>query len=267
MHATLRYLKPMAEKPFYYCYRMPHGFRVTNYEHDERELPIHDARPIASSFSLDRNGVAFMRHETAVKQLTDRVVVQRDYYPEISDLLIRLTGAQRVVIFDHTNRRNIPASESTVLCNPPIRQVHVDGVEYIAADQIRQRYPDQSDTWLRGRWQILNVWRPIIGPVLDVPLAFCVGDRIDASDLVATDLYFPDNRIALTYQLNYSKGHVWHFMADMMPSEVLIFKCFDSSRGADVRFVPHSAFSHPQVPAGAPLRESIEARAFVYLGE
>jgi hypothetical protein len=48
----------------------------------------------------------------------------------------------------------------------------------------------------------------------------------------------------------------------MQPAEALVFKQYDSDVRAP-RFVPHAAFDHPDTPAQAPLRESIEARVLV----
>ena len=45
--------------------------------------------------------------------------------------------------------------------------------------------------------------------------------------------------------------------------EALVFKQYDSQLGGVARFVPHTAFDLPDIPADAPLRESIELRCLV----
>jgi hypothetical protein len=51
----------------------------------------------------------------------------------------------------------------------------------------------------------------------------------------------------------------------MQRNEALLFKGFDSDRGARTRFTPHTAFNDPTAPAKILPRESIEARALVFL--
>jgi hypothetical protein len=45
--------------------------------------------------------------------------------------------------------------------------------------------------------------------------------------------------------------------------EALVFKQYDSQVSGVARFTPHAAFDLPDVPADAPLRESIEIRCLV----
>jgi hypothetical protein len=45
--------------------------------------------------------------------------------------------------------------------------------------------------------------------------------------------------------------------------EALLFKQYDSRTEGVARFTPHAAFDLPEIPAGAPLRESIELRCLV----
>ena len=46
--------------------------------------------------------------------------------------------------------------------------------------------------------------------------------------------------------------------------EALVFKVYDSERDGRARFTPHTSFDDPGTPAGAPARQSIEARALVF---
>lgn len=54
----------------------------------------------------------------------------------------------------------------------------------------------------QGRVQIVNVWRPIKGPLLDAPLAVCDAASINANDLVPSDLVNP-HRVGETYSVTY----------------------------------------------------------------
>jgi hypothetical protein len=50
----------------------------------------------------------------------------------------------------------------------------------------------------------------------------------------------------------------------MQRDEALIFKVYDSATDGRARFTPHTSFSDPATPPGAPPRQSIEARALVF---
>ena len=65
-------------------------------------------RPIESELDLDRQGFALVEQETAVKDFWDDDEVRRVYYPEAERFLTELTGASRVFIFDHLQRRRVP---------------------------------------------------------------------------------------------------------------------------------------------------------------
>jgi hypothetical protein len=50
----------------------------------------------------------------------------------------------------------------------------------------------------------------------------------------------------------------------MQRDEAVLIKCYDSARDGRARFTAHGAFDDPTTPAGAPPRESIEARTLVF---
>jgi hypothetical protein len=41
---------------------------------------------------------------------------------------------------------------------------------------------------------MINLWRPIRGPLRDAPLAMCDGRTVAPDDLVASDLIYPSRR-------------------------------------------------------------------------
>ncbi len=73
---------------------------------------------------------------------------------------------------------------------------------------MRDLLPAEAEALLEGRVQIINLWRPIIGMLWDSPLALCDARTVDAEDLVASDLIFPD-RVGETYALTYNTGQKW----------------------------------------------------------
>lgn len=62
-----------------------------------------------------------------------------------------------------------------------------------------------------------------------------------------------------------SVQHRWHYLRDMMPDEMLLLRCFDSTKSPDEGGVTiHTAFED-EARSGAdwPRRESIEIRCAV----
>jgi hypothetical protein len=111
--------------------------------------------------------------------------------------------------------------------------------------------------------QVINLWRPIVGPLWDSPLALCDARTVDARDLVASDLVFPD-RVGETYAVTYNPSQRWSYIPGMTPAEALLIKCYDSADDGRARFAPHTAFTDPDAPGDAPPRESIELRTLVF---
>jgi hypothetical protein len=46
---------------------------------------------------------------------------------------------------------------------------------------------DEADELLRGHYSVINVWRPIVGPVLDTPLGVCNAQSMAETDLLPTE--------------------------------------------------------------------------------
>jgi len=69
---------------------------------ESRPMRIRDGRPLASQLSLDLNGFVLVEHATRVADFFDKGQLATVYYPEIEALVKRVSGAQRVVVFDHT---------------------------------------------------------------------------------------------------------------------------------------------------------------------
>ena len=75
-------------------------------------------RPIQSEMDLDRQGFALVEQRTAVRDFWDDDEVRRVYYPEAERFIAELTGASRVFIFDHLQRRRVPGLQD---CSPAAR--------------------------------------------------------------------------------------------------------------------------------------------------
>jgi hypothetical protein len=70
---------------------------------------------------------------------------------------------------------------------------------------VTHHLPEDAEQLLRGRVQIINVWRPI-KTVLRDPLAVAEANSVDDQSLVVTELIYPDRR-GETYSVKYDSGH------------------------------------------------------------
>ncbi|HZQ00964.1 MAG TPA: CmcJ/NvfI family oxidoreductase [Reyranella sp.] len=261
--ADMNYLAPMAERPRNYTFDPPGGVPRSNVVNDAQSVAIHDLRPIAHYVSLDANGFSLVKHASRVRDFFDDEEVRRIYYPEVEQVIRKATGADRVHIFDHTTRRRIEGTpDRSGGPRQPVQRVHIDHTARSGPQRVRDLLPDEAGELLKGRVQVINLWRPIAGPLLDSPLAVCDASTVGEGDLVPTDLVYPE-RVGETYSVRYNPEHRWFYVPRMQPDEALLIKCSDTAR-VPARFTPHSAFVDPTTPAGAPPRQSIEVRTLVF---
>jgi len=263
--AELNYLAPTSGKPQTYAFDPPPGERKTTALPEPHQVPVFDARLIAGSISLDREGFALVRHPTAVKNFHDDREVRTVYYPAAEAFIRATLKADRVLIFDHTVRKRVEGAPDIRGAGPrqPATRVHVDQTEASGPNRVREHLPDEAEELLKGRVQVINLWRPIRGPLRDAPLAMCDGQTVVHDDLVASDLIYP-NRRGETYSVKYNPNHRWFYFPQMTADEALLLKCYDSAADGRTRFGPHTAFIDPTAPADAPPRESIELRTLVF---
>jgi hypothetical protein len=262
--ADLNYLTPALDRPRTYTFEPPSGEPRSNIVPEPHSLPIHDVRPISQTVSLDREGFALVRQKSSVKDFYDEEKVKNVYYLEAERLLKAATGADRVFVFDHTVRKRVQgAADRDGGLRQPVARVHVDHTDRSGPQRVRDLVPDEAEKLLKGRVQIINLWRPIRGPLLDSPLAVCDARTVNPGELVASDLVYP-NRVGETYAVKYNPDHQWFYVPEMTVDEILLLKCYDSSTDGRARFAPHSAFVDPTTPPDAPPRESIELRTLVF---
>jgi len=263
VEATLNYLAAMPERPFFLAYAAPEGVPARNTKGDRRSVAIHDARALAETPSLDREGFALVRHEAAPRDPWDPRAVREQYYREMETLVRRHTGADRVVAFDHNVRSRSRAERHEDNAQMPVRYAHNDYTEGSGPQRVRDLLPaDEAERRLGRRFAVINVWKPVGGPVEESPLAVCDARTIAVDDLVPTDLRYTD-RVGEIYSLRFSAAHRWFYFPRMRTDEVMLLKCYDSD-AARARFTAHSAFEDPTSEPGAPARESIEVRTLAF---
>jgi hypothetical protein len=262
--AELNYLTPTKDRSRTFTFEPPPGEPQSNVVPEPHAVPIYDARSVVDSISLDREGFALVRQRSAVRDFYNDDEVRSTYYPEAERLIKEATDASRVFIFDHTVRKRVVgAADRSGGLRQPVGRVHVDHTAQSGPQRVRDLIPDEADALLKGRVQIINLWRPIRGPLQDAPLAVCDARTVKFDELVGSDLVYP-NRVGETYSVKYSPEHRWFYVPEMTADEILLLKCFDSKTDGRARFAPHTAFVDPTTPANAAPRESIELRTLVF---
>ncbi|MGH7821353.1 MAG: CmcJ/NvfI family oxidoreductase [Candidatus Binatia bacterium] len=265
LEATVNYLAETAEKPYFYLYEPPAGAAWRNTTGDRRMLSIRDARELDPAPTLDREGFDLARIETRVEDLYDPAVVREVYYREVERLVRDVTGAGRVVAFDHNVRSGVEAERRENGAQPPVRFPHNDYTLRSGPQRVRDLFPaGEAETLLRHRFAVVNVWKPIRGVVEEAPLAVCDARTIAERDFVETDLRYRD-RLGEIYSLRFNPAHRWFYYPRMRASEAMLLKCYDSD-ATRARFTAHTAVDDPATPADAAPRESIEVRTLAFFG-
>ncbi|KAG2138400.1 uncharacterized protein EDB93DRAFT_1253352 [Suillus bovinus] len=239
----------------------------SNWIRDPHEVQVEDVRGKEELYKLDNAGFQYGREAAKHTSFLNHDEVEGEYYPESIDLIKRVTGATKIVIFDHTIRRRRPGEvDNGPQKRQPVSQAHVDQTPAASVARVHRHLPPtEAPALLRRRFQIVNLWRPISHAAVDWPLALCDFRSVDfEKDLVPVALIYPD-REGETFGVKYSPNHQWKYVKAMTPEEFVLIKCFDSVQdGSVARLTPHTGFQDPNTPEGAPFRESIELRALVF---
>lgn len=227
---------------------------------DRRRMEIVNGRQHVSEFALDRNGFILVEHQTAVTDFFDPQQLQSEYYAEVEQLIKKISGASRVVVFDHTLRSGDEAEREAKLVREPVISAHNDYTEWSGPQRVRDLLPDEAEAILKRRFAIIQVWRAINQPIQSNPLALVDAQSVAFEDLLVAERRYP-NRVGQTYRLRFNPAHRWFYFPEMRRDEALVFKVFDSALDGRARFTAHTAIDDPETPPGAAPRQSIEARA------
>jgi hypothetical protein len=261
--APLNFLVPTAEKPVAYNYTPPRGVPVRTGKSEEHRVTIRDARPLIGQLSLDKEGFVLLHHQSAVKNFYDEDEIKSVYYPECERVMKEATGATRVVAFDHIVRNAAMAALEGSCIKLPAKRVHNDYTAWSSPKRVRDLMADEAEELLKHRFAVINLWRPIRGPVLESPLTLCDAQSLAEEDLIASDLRYPD-RVGETYAVLYNPNQRYYYFPKMQPDEPVLIRCFDSAQAGAARFSAHTGFDDPTSPPDAPPRESLEVRMLVF---
>ena len=239
--------------------------RRTTGSYEQQQMQVRNGRTV-KDLSLDRNGFVLVDHPTAMKDFFDPEELERVYYAEAIALVKRVSGASRVVLFDHTLRSGDQNEREARLIREPVLSAHNDYTEWSGPQRVRDLMGEEAETLLKRRFAIIQAWRSIAHPIVRNPLAIADARSLAPDDLHISERRYPD-RVGQTYRLTYNPAHQWYYFPAMRRDEALVFKVFDSKQDGRARFVPHTSFENPLAPADALPRKSIEIRTLAFFDE
>lgn len=260
-HSTLVFYAPPADGgvPFNYIETPPPGLPQRNFGEDSHEITLQDIRGRESEFDMNERGFGVLQNVSSGMQNADfnhDEKIEKTYYPEVESLLLdKVPGAKRVFIFDHTVRRSDPNAKRA-----PVNRAHIDQTTKSANLRVDYHMGDEAEALKNDRVRLINVWRPLNGPVVASPLAYADSRTVPDDDIVPVEHRYP-HRTGETAGVKYTPNGQWYYWSGMKNDERILLQCYDSKDGART---PHSAFVDPRTKPDWPGRESIEVRALVF---
>lgn len=239
-------------------------------ENDPQKVYVRDARKVDQGLGLGVSGFELRPEPTKVVDFRDDDHVREKYYPEVRNMVKDMTGAAKVIVFDHTIRlsdqKNLNVLGGAAAAGP-VARIHCDYTAASAPRRLAQLVKQQNlmldetevERLINGRFAFINVWRNISEiPVAQSPLALCDTKSVLDSDRFLYEMVYAD-RIGENYSLKFSPHHRWYYYPQMTRDECIVFKVYDAETEKS-RFTFHTAFTDPTSEPNAPRRESIEAR-------
>ena len=257
-----------------------------NFSRAAVDMIVTDLREAAIEPRLDDTGFEKLAAPDGADQraiLAGSDAAVAGYQRAAGALLRSRLGADEVLFFDATLRQEGTGAPASSSVRSAHQRVHVDQSPAAA----RTRAASHGQGRRSRRFQIINIWRPLLEPVRNFPLAVCDYQSVTAAtDLVVTELRFPAwLKDRENYSVRHNSRHRWYYWHSLTPDEAIIFKCYDSaSRDLAVAsgqagpagpggpgdlldvagLCPHTAFFDAQGPTIGHLRISIEMRALVF---
>ena len=274
VRGTLMYVPRSFEGRAHLETQTPANNKVVTEPH---EVPIRDARPDKASYNLDEHGFAFVKHksdaagdptlsETSNTGQTLPVGAAAHYSTELVEFVREYTGAHLVLpqIRGFIARASKRATHWTL----PVMLVHGDYATS-TADRFLQWTVEACGIAVppHSYFAFIQTWRALTPGPQDNSLCVCDGRSVPPEDSVPIDaITGPADVPGRCFEFRlckYSDSHRWHYLSDMEPDDVVLFKGYDS-RQPHATGPMHSAFNNPLARPGIAPRRSIEARFLAF---
>src|SRR5512142_2403793 len=213
MQADITYTRDTGEKLLNETFGPNNIRRRTSGTEERHRIEISNGRE-ARELAIDRNGFMLVEHRTAMRDFFDAKELKQVYYPELEALIKRISGASRVVVFDHTLRSGSEAEREARLIREPVLSAHNDYTEWSGPQRVRDLMGAEAENLLQRRFAIIQVWRPIADPIRSNPLAMADARSVAMEDLLVAERRYP-NRVGQTYRLKYNPAHRWFYFPEM----------------------------------------------------
>ncbi|KAI0593546.1 hypothetical protein F4775DRAFT_607624 [Biscogniauxia sp. FL1348] len=263
---------------------VPAGQRTNQDCHAYSGIQVRDIRAAEETPTLDRNGFELSRSvplSLEYEEFRDPAKVREVYLENVKTALLELTGAEyanslhlavgissssddtldlisNVWHYDRSGTAT-PASPKSHGGTARSRRINLFKASIVAYNSLREAFGDEraNEIWHERRVEIIQVWRPIRGPVVDWPLGVCESASVNKdADLVPTDNVWSYS-VSETYNVFHNPGHIWYYVSNQTPEDVLLFKGFDNAEGVST-FCPHAAFKLDTADDITQMRESVE---------
>ncbi|KID93397.1 hypothetical protein MAJ_10634, partial [Metarhizium majus ARSEF 297] len=253
-----------AEKPYSADFDVDerNGAKRSNVVATECEV---QAIPVTSqdAFNLNINGFCILRENTSLKldDALDRPEeAERQYQAELEQILHKhFPEYTRFEGLDFVVRRRHPHYPServeVVKYEQPAAVAHSDYTPGGAIEQLKGSFPGQEAFFMGREYDMINVWKPLVGPNNDWPLAVCDYSTIQPLDIVHADVLHVD-RVTENQLLHPNDQHRWYYVQNQQHNDLIVFRNVDSTGKRAVGF--HAAI--PNLGSEGPPRTSVEVR-------
>ena len=256
VNARVSYIAPSDAPAQVRVFPLSSGIATPRPQAAQHTVKVRDARSVVADLRLDEQGFVLQSSASGFGDFYDDGAVRERYYPEVSGAMRSLTGAAHVIVFDHNVRSAVRAARGEPGVRVPVDQAHNDYTVESGPRRNREIFDAAGRLDLADRhFAFVNLWRPIVGPVQDNPLALCDARSVAPGDLVTTDIHhFGEDDLSAPrhrgqiYSVRHNPQHQWFYVSDMRPDEVLLLKCYDSRDDGRARFMPHTGFQNPACP-------------------
>ncbi|KAH7400429.1 methyltransferase [Cadophora sp. MPI-SDFR-AT-0126] len=223
------------EKPNTLRYPSEDDLPQTNFRVEKHEdITFHDIRGQESSFSYEKNGftIAHLDSKMAYTDFANSEMIKNVFLKEVSTMLQSVLEATTVQALEYIIRKRhctFPISTGqTYHYNQPTSVAHIDSTPSCTTATVKNRNGENASEFLQQRYQCVNIWKPLKGPLRDWPLGLCDPTTVEAdSDLRAADIVYSEY-VVENYQVHFTPEQKWYYLDNQLPSEVIVFRQSDS---------------------------------------
>ncbi|RYC61508.1 hypothetical protein CHU98_g4721 [Xylaria longipes] len=224
---TLTFLKrgswPAHERPYELLFQPPgSSFPVSNYSVIQvPNVPIYDLRSLKDKLSLDREGFLVADIDTSMEyeDYFDQDKLKTTYMPKIKTFLKEKLGVRAVYVHEYVSRvgrGDIQAASASR------SRMFIPLLEQLTGDKA------QAEAIKSSRIQMLNIWKPLRGPVRSWPLALCDLRSLNREDVIPFDEVHAKG-VLESQQVAYSPSQKWYYLPNQNPNEIIVFKSMDTA--------------------------------------